>query len=895
MCCEDPAYDTHFCASCGECLETVPEVCDNCGLCLDCCLLEAENLGCTCGEYCFEDVNDEHVCVNCGLCFGVIESCPDCGLCVDCCEEVSLIEGCDCDHPVCVEGDEWDAHFREHHAQFAGSHSARPATSWSFDDTYHWKDCRYCDEADHITSKAAHSLRNGRCTVCGFSDTEPIIISKQPQDRSAKVSNYRAEGDDPLKSSNNRVRFSVTAFGKDLRYTWFGYGSANPARFEEIRVSSGGVTNIDYNDTADQKSLIVNITDDDCQNEHYYYRCYVSDGANGMWSDIAELSIDHCYTLESEKSPVKEGHYMQCHGDGCSELRLVPHVYTHWEWADSKHTVRTQTCDVCGYTTEVVIHDHAKWVRTFFLGEALFEDENHRYEFDPGTEPGNWYQTGNMNAEFGEPGFKMACEDTYGNIWTADWDYHTGWCYCDDCMSNPVKIRELHHFGPWQGSDDPQAGIIYRVCGDCSYTQYATDEQGRPTQWTNGMHPVIYIDCSGPNKFVRAGDELWFTPDKIPGKVFAGISIEYYILKNDGKYYKASPVNLPAGTVYPGETYRDYWQVPDNKEFPGSGRIEVRQLFSDDVCAHEATEIVGQIQAPCGRRGYTGDTVCAYCGQLIEQGEPTEYRSHGALITVTEDIYKTDSSGEIMLDRSGNPSLIARGPHDPDCATQTNGNEADKICSVCGYRAERGRSIPWKEGHSFNSWTANVPCTDPLHPVTNRMRCSHCGEYSYLPEDLSDVDADFIEYFQEWHYHAQLINEVRPTCTAYGYSGDVYCPDCGKTLAFGTKTKPAGHTWDEGVVVTSPTGNSQRKVYTCTVCGAVKTEIYGDMLLGDVNLDKTVDAKDLTALARHVAKIQTFTDDREKMANADVNRDGAVDAKDLTRLARFVAKIIPSL
>ena len=41
-------------------------------------------------------------------------------------------------------------------------------------------------------------------------------------------------------------------------------------------------------------------------------------------------------------------------------------------------------------------------------------------------------------------------------------------------------------------------------------------------------------------------------------------------------------------------------------------------------------------------------------------------------------------------------------------------------------------------------------------------------------------------------------------------------------------------------------------------------------------------------------EIQQLTDSKAK-ENADVNGDGAIDAKDLTRLARFVAKIIPSL
>ena len=68
----------------------------------------------------------------------------------------------------------------------------------------------------------------------------------------------------------------------------------------------------------------------------------------------------------------------------------------------------------------------------------------------------------------------------------------------------------------------------------------------------------------------------------------------------------------------------------------------------------------------------------------------------------------------------------------------------------------------------------------------------------------------------------------------------------------------------------------------------------GDVVKGDVTLDGEVDADDLTALARHVAKIETL-DAASALANADVDDNGTLSADDLTKLARYVAKIISSL
>ena len=65
-------------------------------------------------------------------------------------------------------------------------------------------------------------------------------------------------------------------------------------------------------------------------------------------------------------------------------------------------------------------------------------------------------------------------------------------------------------------------------------------------------------------------------------------------------------------------------------------------------------------------------------------------------------------------------------------------------------------------------------------------------------------------------------------------------------------------------------------------------------LLGDVNGDRNVNSYDLTALAKHMAKIAIITDN-QLLKNADTNQDGTVTANDLTHLAKYVAKIIPSL
>ncbi|MGN0155335.1 MAG: cellulase family glycosylhydrolase [Lachnospiraceae bacterium] len=75
------------------------------------------------------------------------------------------------------------------------------------------------------------------------------------------------------------------------------------------------------------------------------------------------------------------------------------------------------------------------------------------------------------------------------------------------------------------------------------------------------------------------------------------------------------------------------------------------------------------------------------------------------------------------------------------------------------------------------------------------------------------------------HTNTEVKNVVAATCTEEGYTGDTYCKDCGVIRATGTTKAALGHSYGEGVVTTEPTETEDGvRTYTCTVCGATKTE-----------------------------------------------------------------------
>lgn len=75
------------------------------------------------------------------------------------------------------------------------------------------------------------------------------------------------------------------------------------------------------------------------------------------------------------------------------------------------------------------------------------------------------------------------------------------------------------------------------------------------------------------------------------------------------------------------------------------------------------------------------------------------------------------------------------------------------------------------------------------------------------------------------HQNTEVRDAVEATCTTEGYTGDTYCNDCKTVITTGTVIPVKAHTYDNGVITKEPTETENGiKTFTCTVCGATKTE-----------------------------------------------------------------------
>ena len=106
--------------------------------------------------------------------------------------------------------------------------------------------------------------------------------------------------------------------------------------------------------------------------------------------------------------------------------------------------------------------------------------------------------------------------------------------------------------------------------------------------------------------------------------------------------------------------------------------------------------------------------------------------------------------------------------------------------------------------------------------------CGNTGVMTYTCTVCKETKTVAIEKLEQ-HTAADPVreNEVAAKCEEAGsYDEVVYCSVCNAELSREQKTIPAtGHSWDEGKITKEATTEAEgEKTYTCTGCGATKTE-----------------------------------------------------------------------
>ena len=270
---------------------------------------------------------------------------------------------------------------------------------------------------------------------------------------------------------------------------------------------------------------------------------------------------------------------------------------------------------------------------------------------------------------------------------------------------------------------------------------------------------------------------------------------------------------------------------------------------------HVNKEVRNSVTATCGETGYTGDIYCKDCGTKLESGNVIEKLPHDysrRLCSWYDNCKKckiiyicnADNSHRLEYDAVvtsvviKEPTCITKGKtryfatymdgdikqvnrkdvadidvdknnhegavelRNVKTATCTeNGYTGDSYCLSCGELIEAGTIIAAK-GHTWNTGTITQPATCTSEGE-KQSACTICGTTK-----TETIPAN-------GHAITEIRNQKEATCSETGYTGDIYCKECGTKLETGKTIDRTDHQYMEPSFEWSVDGKSAKAVYTC--------------------------------------------------------------------------------
>lgn len=218
---------------------------------------------------------------------------------------------------------------------------------------------------------------------------------------------------------------------------------------------------------------------------------------------------------------------------------------------------------------------------------------------------------------------------------------------------------------------------------------------------TSGNHCVALTEAeimtfAGALEYNASADLSGIAVNGAPVEGFAADTLAYTVAAPAETAAVTAETTVNAGiTVLP--VYENVVRILTVSEDGSAEHTYAVTLNGETVCSHEHTEVRNVKAATCTEEGYTGDTYCLDCGELVAPGTAIPAAGHS-------------------------PEL--RNAKEASC-TET-GYTGDKVCAVCGETIETGSVIPAK-GHSWDDGKVTKEPTETEEGVKT-YTCTVCGE-----------------------------------------------------------------------------------------------------------------------------------------------------------------------
>lgn len=821
-CVESAEWDEHICQGCDGWVtdkEDEDEFCETCELCKECC---EGNSDCSEGMCAMDTDYADHFCEDCGLCFHDSDPCEDgCDQrCKDCCRDAVSAMGCDHDD-WCFSDSDFEDHLKTEHSGAGHTHIA--SATWEADGARHWHPCRYCD--DKKLNAANHEFdAKGVCKVCGYISGSSIVITRQPKGVKCKTSIYDDYNEEPknglLYYENHPVTFSVMARslkGDELTYQWYRKNNENPTvapyKLPEGRFYTGVTTS----------TLKMSVSTQACQEDYSYY-CVIGrkgDASDTLKTAEAKLTATHAYsyqqageivyTDDGEKTPEykvtwvdkngvthngvvggvrkSEGHKLPCLFEAGAEgyeahymttgskERIFPHKFAFDRSYDAVGGGKVDVlyCTVCDYPLFVKSHVHDygwNWDYTGF--GSIYE-----YTFNIGGSTKTVEQ--------------LILESGYA---------HPEKCKVPGCEE---FIMVPHSWGYWNVVLCPDTtGGEGGMEAECSVCEYKETEK-IDGDWTKDTAIVTVKNGRATRMIVKPGDKIKLYPEEKTGQKAIGWKVEYLREYNDepsvSKQWNYSQAKTLFKLVTNGSALEWGCTIPAFSAMgaPGGGRFFFEPVYAD--CDHSGgTTVLNAKAQVCDRKGYTGDTACADCGQIISAGSDIYPPANAGHTGTLQPLYYYGTNRSATTDASHGGKRY--NANSGDCRHRAY--EGDYRCSACGGTV-KGETGEFKHSGPFELRDVRAAtCTEKGY--SGNQYCTECdriAQKGVSTPSLHEIAGNY-----------KLVNEVKPRCTTTGYSGDLQCTaGCGQIFRYGHVINKLSHDWDGGKPATQ--GKSEGILYTC--------------------------------------------------------------------------------
>lgn len=237
---------------------------------------------------------------------------------------------------------------------------------------------------------------------------------------------------------------------------------------------------------------------------------------------------------------------------------------------------------------------------------------------------------------------------------------------------------------------------------------------------------------------------------------------------------------------------------------------------------HQHTELRNVKAATCAQEGYTGDTYCKDCNTKLATGKSIAKKDHtwdaGKITTAatcsgkgikTYTCTGCNATRTEEIPSTGHQHTELRNVKVATCVSE--GYTGDTYCKDCNTKLTSGKVIP-KTDHTWDSGK-----------VTQTATCTAKGIKTFTCTVCNSTRIEDIPVTEHVNKITKFAKEA--SCKSEGYTGDVYCRDCGILIEEGKVIPKTEHAWNDGEITTPATCTIEGiKTYTCTSCGTTKTE-----------------------------------------------------------------------